>query len=163
MYRDSSDDGVLTALLLGPLISAACLYITVQNKHVLSSSDSPLPSSWLIEAPITLPHPNARTPIESLFHSRHALVQLSTLTSSLLLVHLFTSRLYEGYHRARKTVPESERASVPRSEWLRSRLYIAFALLASLATLFTKFIFVHKGLGNWKGILATIFYLTLKR
>lgn len=114
-------------------------------------SEDPLPHSWLIEAPVTLPHPDAWSAIESLYRSRHALVQVSSLTSSLLLVHLFASRMYEGYHRARKTVPESERASVPRRELLRSRLYVAFSITASLAALAVKLGFVYTGIGIWRG------------
>ncbi|KAL5525875.1 hypothetical protein ACEPAG_7213 [Sanghuangporus baumii] len=150
-YRDCTDDGVLTALLLGPLISLACLYGTSQRLLDAPSDDSLLPS-WLIEAPRTLRRPNAWNAIQSLYRSRHALVQLSSLTSSLLLVHLFSSRIYEGYHRSRKTVPVSERASVPRSEWLRSRLYISFSAMTSLAALAAKFTFVHFDIGIWSDL-----------
>jgi len=81
------------------------------------------PTSWLIEPPVTVHCPGALSALESLYRSRRALVQLSSMTSSLLLVHLVASRLYEGYHRARMTVPESERASVPRKEWFE-RVYM---------------------------------------
>ena len=148
--RDSTDDGVLTALLLGPLISLACLYGTSRRFATTPPDDSLLPS-WLIEAPKTLRRPDAWDALRSLHRSRRALVQLSSLTSSLFLVHLFSSRIYEGYHRSLKTVPVSERASVPRSEWLRSRLYIGFSTLASLATLTVKAVFVHYRVGIWSG------------
>ncbi|THH10893.1 hypothetical protein EW145_g1022 [Phellinidium pouzarii] len=166
-YRDSTDDGVLTALLLCPLISTACLYASIRSS-TMSPSDNALSSSWLIEAPIILPRPNAWSALQSLNRSRHALVQLSSLTSSLLLVHLFMSRIYEGYHRARKAVPESERASVPRREWLRSRLYILYTFSVALAALFAKFVFVISEVGIWRDLsyidvfaVASFYQLTL--
>lgn len=146
LVRDSTDDGVLTALLLAPLISTACYYAI---DHIPEGRI--LPPSWLIEEPATLLRPNAWSVLESLKHSRRALVQLSSLTSSLLLVHLCASRLYEGYHRFRKTVPESERASVPRRGWLRMRLYVLFSILTSLSTLATKAVFVHIESTVWDG------------
>ncbi|KAI5122532.1 hypothetical protein M0805_005259 [Coniferiporia weirii] len=167
-YRDSTDDGVLTALLLGPLISTACLYASRQRMAAIPSSVNPLPPSWLIEVPATLQRPDAWSALQSLNQSRHGLVQVSSLTSSLLLVHLFASRIYEGYHRSRKTVPESERASVPRREWLRSRLYIMFTFSTAFAALVAKFGFVYAGVGIWKDLsyldvvsVASFYQLTL--
>lgn len=146
MSRDSTDDGVLTALLL-PLVISTAVYHSLYR----IPENNLLPPLWLIEAPVTLPRPDAWGVLKSLKHSRRALVQLSSLTSSLMLVHLCASRLYEGYHRFRKTVPESERASVPRREWLRTRLYVIFATLTSLAALGTKALFVLAKLGIWDG------------
>lgn len=150
-YRDSTDDGVLTALLLAPLIASACFYTSSANAPFYATAPA-LPNNWLIEAPIVLTRPGAWTAAESLLRSRHALVQLSSLTSSLLLTHLFASRMYEGYCRSRKTCLESERASVPRSEWLRSRLYIAFAVLSTLSAVGVKVAFARAKLGIWKGL-----------
>lgn len=116
-----------------------------------SPRNSHFPSSWLIETPSTLPRADAWSVTDSLHRSRLALVQLSSLTSSLFLTHIFASRIYEGYHRSRKTVPESERASVPRSEWLRSKLYILFSTTTSFVTLAVKYAFVRLGTGIWKG------------
>ena len=151
MLRDCTDDGVLTALLLGPLISCACYRVTSQLASSLSPSTSPLPTHWLIEPPIVQPKPDALSPIESLLLSRRALVQLSSLTSSLLLVHLICSRLYEARQRAWKHAPEGERASVPRSEWQRSKLYIVFGFATAIATVGAKYLFVRQNMGIWNG------------
>ena len=148
--RDSTDDGVLTALLLAPLISSACFYTSSKNAPFYATAP-PLPKNWLIEAPFVLNRLGAWTAAESLFRSRHALVQLSSLTSSLLLTHLFASRIYEGYCRSRRPCLESERASVPRSEWLRSRLYVVFSLLTTFASVGVKAGFEHANIGIWKG------------
>lgn len=144
--RDSTDDGVLTALLLPPLISIACYYALYHLPE-----GTLLHPTWLIEKPATLSKAGALTALDSLKRSRRALVQLSSLTSSLLLVHLCASRLYEGYHRFRKTVPESERASVPRREWLRTQLYVVFSFLTSLSTLVSKTVLMRTNLGIWDG------------
>lgn len=153
MLRNCTDDGVLTALLLAPLVSCACYQVTKRLATSLSPSANPLPSHWIVEPPAIQPKLDALTPIESLLLSRRALVQLSSLTSSLLLVHLFSSRLYEARHRAWKNVPEGERASVPRSEWQRSRQYIIFGFATAIATVGFKYLFVHQNMGIWKGKL----------
>lgn len=152
--RNSTDDGVLSALLIGPIISTACLHLSSRLLVSLPADGNPLPSSWLIEPPRSLggysalPHP---TPLESLVLARRALVQLSTLCSAMLLVHLTASRWFEAHHRARHNVPEGERASVPRSEWRRNKLYIIFGLAVSAGMLAARFAFALTGLAVWKG------------
>ena len=157
--RDSTDDGVLTALLLAPLIATACFYTSSSTATFYATAPA-LPPNWLIEPPVVLTRPGAWTAAQSLLRSRHALVQLSSLTSSLLLTHLFASRIYEGYCRSQKPCLESERASVPRSEWLRSRLYIAFAILSTLSAFGMKVGFDHVNLGIWKGLYTWVHFIT---
>ncbi|EGN99089.1 hypothetical protein SERLA73DRAFT_181898, partial [Serpula lacrymans var. lacrymans S7.3] len=54
-YRESSDDGILTGFLLGPIIASAMLYSSLQQAASASSPDySPLPRAWRIEEPRVL-------------------------------------------------------------------------------------------------------------
>ncbi|KAJ7242777.1 hypothetical protein B0H12DRAFT_844516, partial [Mycena haematopus] len=91
-YRNSSDDGILTALLLGPLISAALLC----TAFALSEGDG-IPSGWAIEPPFRLPPRNARAlpPRKALVLARYNLISLSILTGSILLLHVCASRWLE--------------------------------------------------------------------
>ncbi|KAK7032860.1 dolichol kinase [Favolaschia claudopus] len=94
-YRDSSDDGILTALLMGPLISAALLCTA------LHSPEGVLPPNWSIEPPLSLPVRNTRAlpAAAALIRARYNLISLSTLTSAILLLHVCASRWFEDRFR----------------------------------------------------------------
>jgi len=144
-HRESRDDGILTGVLLGPLIGTACLVLSL--RHISNSSDNPLLSGWLVEAPKTLPlskyHLSA---IQAAVLSRYSLVDLGTFCASLLLLHVFASWWWEKRYDDREVKPEGERASVPRSEGLRGWYYILFTLLVS------GFMIVLKTAANLHGI-----------
>ncbi len=147
MYREASDDGILTGLLFGPLIGSALLYSSLTQ---LSSSPILLPPTWRIEPPAKLS--NSQEPysvLEALVLSRYNLIDLSTLCSSILLFHACTSSWLETRYLKRRDVPEGERGSVPRSEGLRSWYYVLFTVVVSLSSFTTKIVLQKIGCGIW--------------
>ena len=89
------------------------------------------------------------TQAEALVVSRRALVDLATICSTILLVHVCASWWKES--RVRKDgLPETERASVPRSEMRRLRLYVVFGLVVSLAVVTMRAGFREMGWGIWQ-------------
>lgn len=148
--RNSSDDGVLTALLLGPLVSSACLYSSLRSL-AQSRLAIPLPSAWLVEAPLILEKGSVvYTAVEAIALSRRNLLDQSTLCSFVLLVHLTASRSFEARHRTKISTPEGERGSVPRSESRRAYLYIAFTLLVTAVTTGVGYVLNSQGIGIWQ-------------
>ncbi|KAJ7106459.1 hypothetical protein C8R43DRAFT_1092017 [Mycena crocata] len=124
-YRPSADDGLLTGLLLGPLVAAALLCASFAA--AASGDADALPPGWAegVEAPVRLPGrvgAQALTPAAALLRARYSLVSLATLTSAILLSHVGASRWWE------ERACERERRSVPRSEGLRGAYFILFAL-----------------------------------
>lgn len=79
-----------------------------------------------------------------------SLVNLATFCSSVLLLHICASRWLEIRCRKTNQLPEGERASVPRSEALRSWYYVLFTVLVSVAALFTKYILEGLDCNIWR-------------
>ena len=144
--RNSSDDGILSGLLIGPLIASAELYTTLKS---VSTGRPLLPPEWRVDwTAFPLSDPKL-TQAEALVVSRRALVDLATICSTILLVHVYASWWKEA--RVRKDgLPETERASVPRSEMKRLRLYIVFCLVVSLAVVMMQTGFREMGWGIWQ-------------
>ncbi|TFK72969.1 hypothetical protein BDN72DRAFT_876194 [Pluteus cervinus] len=157
-YRPSSDDGVFTGLLFGPIIACSLL---VSSLGLAAKSKPALPAAWLIEHPIEVP---GQTAIQALTLSRLSLVDLSTFCSSILLLHICSSWLLENQVRKSSHAPEGERPSVPRSEALRSWYYVLFTLAVSLAAWITKLGLEKLDFGIWQNlnpveiIVASLFY-----
>ncbi|KAI0309249.1 hypothetical protein OF83DRAFT_1089205 [Amylostereum chailletii] len=159
-YRDSSDDGIVSGLVLGPLISSALCY------NALTSSSLP---SWYIEPPLQLnngghPYP----PLQSLVLSRRAAVNLGTLCSCILLTHVCASHYFEARYRRTHRAADGERGSVPRSEMRKWWLYILFTLVVSACLLGARFLFAEARIGIWQYLSyweiacsATFFQLSL--
>ncbi|KAJ6570202.1 hypothetical protein DFH09DRAFT_1277797 [Mycena vulgaris] len=175
-YRDSGDDGILTALLLGPLIAAALLCTSLTGLHA-SDADG-LPPGWAIDPPLRLPARNTRAlaPPAALLRGRYNLLSLATLTSAMLLLHVCASRwLEERTSRVRATsasavvngspngnaaalsgngnaaaMSEGERRSVPRSEGWRSLYFVLFTLGVSGAFLVLRVALQYSGVGLWQ-------------
>ncbi|KAF8207184.1 hypothetical protein K438DRAFT_1755875 [Mycena galopus ATCC 62051] len=101
-YRDSSDDGILTALLLGPLVSAALLCTALAP-----TEGDGIPNGWAIEPPFRLPARNTRAlpPHEALVRARYNLISLSILTGAILLLHVCASRWLEEHCRRAASGP----------------------------------------------------------
>jgi len=117
-YRESRDDGALTALLFGPLLAVSLLITTLRQLDA-PSLDSALPSkSWLVEPPmILLSQPSldgstttaakggsplhARIALEALAKSRRSMVSLSTVIATVVLISLIASRWAEVVHARR--------------------------------------------------------------
>lgn len=133
MHRESLDDGIITGLLLGPLIASALLLSGLR----LSSSHAPiLPQGWRIEPPAELHTPHSA--LEALVLSRYSVVNLATFCSTILLFHVCASWWLETKHRKDGDSPEGERASVPRSERLRTWYYIVFTFSVSVGAIGLK-------------------------
>ncbi|KAJ7220087.1 hypothetical protein GGX14DRAFT_585460 [Mycena pura] len=162
-YRDSSDDGILTALLLGPLIATALLH----SSFAPYPSDG-LPPGWAIEPPLRLPARNtsALAPIAALLRGRYNLLSISTLTSAILLLHVSASRWLENRHiAAAATAPSAApRRSVPRNEGLRAVYFILFTLGVAATFFALRVALQQLGVGIWQHlslfdvIVAALFY-----
>lgn len=131
IVRESRDDGILTGLLLGPLIASALLIASLKQ---YSTGSEILPAGWLIEAPMILDNSRARLPASSaVLLARYSLLELSMFCSTILLFHVAASWFVE--YRSGRGVdgkPDGERSSVPRSEGRRSLLYVLFTLGTSI-------------------------------
>lgn len=135
------DDGVLTALLMGPYAAVSMLYGS------LTTPNLPLrPPSWLVEAPATLPHSALKMPArEALLCARRNLVQLTTLCSFVLLVQLCTSkhvdlsRIKAGFW-------------CPKTRGRRSWLFVGYSLLISAAVVTFHIVSDMLSLNVWKGM-----------
>ncbi|KAG6862007.1 hypothetical protein C0995_008194 [Termitomyces sp. Mi166 len=161
-YRESSDDGVFTGLLLGPLIAAGLLISTLR----LSSGDnssSPLPQQWRIEAPAELHNSrDVPTALDALVRARYNLVNLGTFCSTILLLHVCASWYQEYRCLKRGNTAEGERTSVPRSEGRRFLYYILFTLAVTSGIFGLKVLFQQRNFGLWELIFCALFYqLTL--
>ncbi|WWC89718.1 uncharacterized protein L201_004643 [Kwoniella dendrophila CBS 6074] len=123
-YRESLDDGIFFALLLGPLVASAMLHAALTQ--LSSNPESPLPGDWSIEFPLVLPSTPVKRPpgdfhiqmipsdtvkaLSALATSRRNLVQLFTLCGFVLLVHLARS-----LHLEIKQNKQSNYSNIPSS------------------------------------------------
>ncbi|KAI9057214.1 hypothetical protein FKP32DRAFT_1584185 [Trametes sanguinea] len=142
----------MTALLGGPLISAALLYISLLKSSTNPPAD-PLPAGWLVEPPMTLSagdHP--LTALEALLRSRRYLVSQSTFCATLLLVHVCASWVTEARHQRKLVVPEGEVSSVPRKEGRRTYLYVLFTISVTLWILCVRIALKEMRLGIWQSM-----------
>ncbi|KAF4597454.1 hypothetical protein EYR40_007913 [Pleurotus pulmonarius] len=149
-YRESSDDGILTALLFGPLIASALLYSSLQRVFN-PSNQGLLPTGWLIENPIQLPRQTDVIDIlGALIASRFNILDISTLCSTLLLIHIWSSSWLEAQHSRRANTPEGERSSVPRSEGSRLWYYVLFTIGVSSVVLGLNLWLESAKIGLWQ-------------
>ncbi|WVO14642.1 hypothetical protein L204_102279 [Cryptococcus depauperatus] len=196
-YRDCLDDGLIFALLLGPLVAAALLHSALWQLSTFSLS--PLPKEWNIELPLVLSstpinqglgtvpseklNTNTTRALSALATSRRNLVQLFTLCSFVLLVHLLrstqleakispafshstTSFSYADDINRFQTQHSSGRGTywLRKGEWRRTRSVVGFAFLVTLSCLGVKGLTALIGRGVWSDmsssdiVLATLFY-----
>jgi hypothetical protein len=176
--RDSGDDGILTGMLLTPLIAAALLCTALASAAVPGAEDADgLPPGWAIEPPFSLSrNPHALPPVAALVRARYNLLSLSILTSAVLLGHVCASRWLEeryvaaaasgivsstgtsgtppvqanGNGNGATAATEGERRSVPRSEGLRGLYFILFTLSVSAAALIFRLVLERLGTGFWQ-------------
>ncbi|KAF8623616.1 hypothetical protein AX17_007319 [Amanita inopinata Kibby_2008] len=159
-YRDSSDDGIMSGLLLAPFISCALLIAAQQ-----SSPSGLLPPRWLIEGPATLPSsPTALSAADALLLSRYNLINLATYCSFILTVHVCASRWFESRYGRSSSTPEGERTSVPRNEDLRTWYYVIFMFALTTFNFGLKQVLRSRGCGIWQHlnnfdvIVVSLFY-----
>ncbi|TFY53040.1 hypothetical protein EVJ58_g9671 [Rhodofomes roseus] len=151
-YRDSADDGMLFGLLTGPLMSAALLYLS-EKAAAESPPLDPLPQSWIIERPNVLDGSTyPLTALQALVLSRRNLVDMATVCSTILIVHVIASWMTERRHRRKLKVPEGEVSSVPRKETRRTYLSVLFTLSVSLWVLCVRIALSEMRLGIWQNI-----------
>ena len=108
------------------------------------------PPFWYIEAPWRLNTETSLTTLQALVVSRRNAVDLSTLCSACLLIHVYASHWFEWRHRKRHRVSEGERGSVPRSEARKGWLYIAFTYIICAFLLGLRFALDRVRVGVWK-------------
>lgn len=159
MFRDASDDGIVSGLVLGPLISAALFYNALADPRVLPG--------WHIEAPMTLAG-STISPMQAVIRSRAAAVDLGTLCSATLLLHVGASAAFEARYRKTHHVSDGERGSVPRSEMRKAGYYIAFVFGSTLSLLALRIALPLFGIDIWTRLslwdfasLATFFQFSL--
>jgi dolichol kinase len=134
--RESLDDGSFTGLLLGPLIASALLFSALQPTY---SQGPVLPQGWRIEAPAELQGSDVTySAHEALILSRYSLVDLGTCCSAIFMFHICASWWLEARYRKAGDSPEGERASVPRSERLRTWYYVLFTVCVSTGAMMLK-------------------------
>ena len=155
-FRTSSDDGLINGLILGPLITSALYYVAL--KFDTEPTGTLQPPFWHIESPWRLINETSLTPHQALILSRRNAVDLSTLCSATLLIHVYTSHWFEWRHRKYHKVSEGERGSVPRSEARKGWLYIVFTFLVSAILLGLRFALDRAQVGLWKRELQTLFF-----
>ncbi|KAI6122178.1 histidine kinase [Pisolithus croceorrhizus] len=132
-----------------PLIAVAFLLSAVRK--VASPESGLLPPGWLIEAPRVLTTGRSSlSALEALILSRRTLVDYAVLCSFILVVQILASSWYEARYRRRRSVPEGERGSVPRSEMRRTWLYSAFALVFTLILLVIRFFLAQYHIAIWQ-------------
>lgn len=161
--RECTDDGVLYALLLGPLVASALLHAALST--LASAPESAVPDGWMIETPLVLTSTPIRTvsgrtalaptdairALSALATSRRNLVQLFTLCSFVLLVQLSWSlRLEFKLHR------NGDRSDggtywLRRGEWKRNGSVVGFAFLVTGGCLVVKIFTAYIGRGVWSG------------
>ncbi|KAI0077875.1 hypothetical protein K474DRAFT_1706914 [Panus rudis PR-1116 ss-1] len=168
-YRDSADDGVLTGLLVGPLIACALLYLSILSIKASTSTPAPqitLPPNWLIEPPAVLQ--GRHTALEALLFSRRNLVSQATFCSTILIVHTWASWVTEARHRRKTRVPDGELSHVPRKESRRTYLYFLFSISVTLWILCVRILLAELKIGIWQNlsyfevvVSSTIFQFSL--
>jgi dolichol kinase len=193
LRRDCLDDGVFFALLLGPMLAAAMLHAAFTQ--LSTSPDSAIHPGWAIEDPLVL----ASTPIRymkgvlpttypsdaikalsALATSRRNLVQLFTLCSFVLLVHLTRSLALE-IKMSKQPIPALSSATMERdisdpnrsqtsTFWLRrgelrrNLSAVSMAFLVTGGCIVVKIATAYIGHGVWSDmspsdiIIATLFY-----
>ncbi|KAG0708202.1 hypothetical protein DFH29DRAFT_893584 [Suillus ampliporus] len=164
-YRESSNDGVLTGLLLPPMIAIALLYSALRQVHSPSSDPNLPPPHWLIEAPSVLHNPRSpASAIDALIQSRRGLVDYSTMCSFILLAQVCSSWIIETRYRGRPSVPEGERGSVPRSEMRRTWFYVLFTFGMTILAITVRYLLGLAEIPIWRNIsyldvgIASLFY-----
>jgi dolichol kinase len=125
--------------------------------------DTPLegtahPPFWHIEAPWCLSGETSFTLSQALVLSRRNAVDLSTLCSTTLLIHVYASHWFEWRHRKYHKVSEGERGSVPRSEVRKGKLYIAFTFLVCVFLLGLHFALDRTRVSLWRREFLTLFF-----
>jgi hypothetical protein len=113
-----------------------------------SSPDSTflLPDGWLIEHPPFLAHGRHHmTALQALVHSRRNLVQMMTLSSGILLIHLFSTQNSRN-HDANSELWFS------KNEAKRSMSYVGFTAILTAGALMLKSLFIHTNVNIWQGL-----------
>ena len=148
MFRTSSDDGLIIGLIFGPLITSALYYASLRFDAPPAGTSQP--AFWYIETPWSLGNDTSLAPPQALILSRRAAVDLSTLCSLTLPIHVYASHWFEWRYRKQHKVSEGERGSVPRSEVRKGWLYIVFTYLVCAFLLGLRFALDRVGFGLWK-------------
>ena len=143
-YSESLDDGILTALLLAPTITAAMLYASGSYESV---TENLLPPSWLIEKSATLPKPQLTT-ADALRLSRRNLVQLTILCSCILLVHVCASLYLTTRHTAEQWIP--------KNEMRRTGRYVLFTFQVALGAVAIRALLAYTNIGIWQGACSRV-------
>lgn len=180
-YRECPDDGAVTGLLFGPLISGSLLLTTLRQRK-RGNIASALPDGWLVETPLILPSTTpavdrANAALEALMKSRRSMLSLSTVVTLVLLLQLLLSRRAEmalilkresavpslavsgvkaskGHYGRGKDAErdkERERWWVPRNEWTRTIRVVGLAFAATIVLGSLKAAFGYWNSPLWRG------------
>ncbi|CAE6409999.1 unnamed protein product [Rhizoctonia solani] len=117
-YRECSDNGESTAVLLGPLVVASALFAA---KYATASV--PLAANWHMEGPLPLQEePYSR---ESLVSSRRTFLQCTFLNTLVLLAHIYAAGSQRNWPKPENT-PHVGRQVL---------LFVAFAVCLTAASI----------------------------
>ncbi|KAG9076267.1 hypothetical protein FS749_011979 [Ceratobasidium sp. UAMH 11750] len=103
-YRECSDNGESTATLLGPLIAASALYISI-----FPTSSLPFSSNWHMEPALPLLGRDDLNETQATVASRRALVQCMSLNTLLLFAHMYAASNLRSWPRPENTPQEGRR------------------------------------------------------
>ncbi|CAE7184617.1 unnamed protein product [Rhizoctonia solani] len=134
-YRECTDNGESTAVLLGPLVVASALFAA---KCITASL--PMAANWHMEGPLPLqeqPHRRA-----SLVSSRRAFLQCTFLNTLVLLVHMYAANSRRNWPRP-ETTPHGGR---------RVLLFVGFAACLTAASCVAYEVAQVAELGLWNEI-----------
>lgn len=174
--RDCPDDGALFALLLAPLVASGLLDAALTR--LVAQPSNPVPDNWDIESPLVLPSTPIRSlpglalhtddstkALSALATSRRNLVQLFTLCSFVLLVHLARS-LHLEFGQARAQAAHESAAMerdlsgaaggmstywLKKGEWRRTKSVVGFAFLVTMCCVGVKVVTALISRGVWTG------------
>ncbi|GAC98366.1 tRNA dihydrouridine synthase [Pseudozyma hubeiensis SY62] len=158
-YRSCREDGVINALLLPPLLACATLFSAIQDQAAGRSSarasGESLPNPpWLVEGPPVILGHNRKLGggMTTLVVSRHSLVSMMCLTSTVLLCHLLATKWIRRPHQFSK------------SNWTKLRSFTAFSTALAIALELVKDTAALYGfplwsnLARWEVVTAALFY-----
>jgi dolichol kinase len=135
VYRDASDDGVLTALLLPPLIASGAFYYAFR----VNEKGGEWLRGWLIEAPGSDPSTSNARVLANLIQNRRSLLELCCMCSIIHVFQFLASRA-ERYRKVSlvNDVPATHRSWLTRSEARKVWLYIGFTFIVTLGSISVK-------------------------
>lgn len=141
-YRACGDDGAMVGLLMGPLLALTCLFATLEDarKECPARVDELHFPPWQVESSLAIlgEHKHATSSsVPAIVLSRSALVSIQSLMSTVLLVHLLST----------KWIRRPEQLS--NSNWVKLGSYAKFSTAVTLGMALAGEVFARLGMPLW--------------